>query len=163
MWNCIRRGVRLFSVDSKIFEKLVNNSLVDHLAKCGLFFISRMISGLLKQLQIFWKLYLEEVLSRATRGVALDMSKVCQSLAYCYFSRGQVLWNLRSYLALCHYLSVIGKSERFWIVSICKNMQLKMVFLKASWLVLQFFCDTLILIVWFWFWSLSKSIMNHQK
>ena len=29
--------------------------------------------------------------SRATRGVALDMSKVCQSLAYCYFSRGQVL------------------------------------------------------------------------
>ena len=29
----------LFSVVSKIFEKLVNNSIVDHLKKCGLFFV----------------------------------------------------------------------------------------------------------------------------
>ena len=30
--------VSLFSVVSKLFEKLVNNRIVDHLVKCGLFF-----------------------------------------------------------------------------------------------------------------------------
>ena len=29
--------VSLLSVDSKVFEKLVNNSIADHLKKCGLF------------------------------------------------------------------------------------------------------------------------------
>ena len=29
--------VSLFSVVSKVFEKLVNNGIVDHLGKCGLF------------------------------------------------------------------------------------------------------------------------------
>ena len=32
------RPVSLLSVVSKVFEKLVNNRLVDHLEKCGLFF-----------------------------------------------------------------------------------------------------------------------------
>ena len=31
------RRVRLLSVVSKVFEKLVNNRIVDHLEKCGLF------------------------------------------------------------------------------------------------------------------------------
>ena len=31
------RPVSLFSVVSKVFEKLVNNRIVDHLEKCGLF------------------------------------------------------------------------------------------------------------------------------
>ena len=30
--------VRLLSVVSKVFEKFVNNRIVDHLEKCGLFF-----------------------------------------------------------------------------------------------------------------------------
>ena len=32
------RPVILLSVASKVFEKLVNNRIVDHLDKCGLFF-----------------------------------------------------------------------------------------------------------------------------
>ena len=32
------RPVNLLSVVSKVFEKLVNNRIVDHLEKCGLFF-----------------------------------------------------------------------------------------------------------------------------
>ena len=32
-----RRPVSLFSVVSKVFEELVNNRIVDHLEKCGLF------------------------------------------------------------------------------------------------------------------------------
>ena len=39
--------VNLLSVVSKVFEKLVNNRIVDHLEKCGLFFISSMVLGLL--------------------------------------------------------------------------------------------------------------------
>ena len=31
------RPVSLLSVFSKVFEKLVNNEIVDHLEKCGLF------------------------------------------------------------------------------------------------------------------------------
>ena len=46
------RLVSLTSVVSKIFEKLVNIELVDHLDK-GLFLISSMVSGLLEQLLIF--------------------------------------------------------------------------------------------------------------
>ena len=45
--------VSLFSVGTKVFEKLVNNRIVDHLEKCGLFLISSMALGLLGQLKIF--------------------------------------------------------------------------------------------------------------
>ena len=53
------RPVSLLSVVSKVFEKLVNNRIVDHLEKCGLFFlISSMVLGLLDQLQIFSQIFL---------------------------------------------------------------------------------------------------------
>ena len=58
--------VSLLSVVSKIFEKLVNNRIVDHLEKCGLFLISSMVLGLLDQLQIFSQLYLIELLELLT-------------------------------------------------------------------------------------------------
>ena len=45
--------VSLLSVFSKVFEKLVNNRIVDHVDKCGLFLISSMVLGLLDQLLIF--------------------------------------------------------------------------------------------------------------
>ena len=55
-------SVSLLSVVSKVFEKLVNNRIVDHLEKCGLFLISSMVLGLFDQLQIFSQLYLIELL-----------------------------------------------------------------------------------------------------
>ena len=45
--------VSLLSVVNKVFEELVNNRIVDHLEKCGVFLISSMVLGLLDQLQIF--------------------------------------------------------------------------------------------------------------
>ena len=45
--------VSLFSVVSKVFEKLVSNKTVDHLEKLVFFLISSMVLGLLHQLQIF--------------------------------------------------------------------------------------------------------------
>ena len=64
---------------SKVFEKLVNNRVVDHLEKNGFFLISSMVLGLLDQLHIFpvvsdriaWAFNT----SGATRAVALDISK----------------------------------------------------------------------------------------
>ena len=45
-------SVNLPSLVSKVFEKLVNNSIVDHLQKCGLFLIFSLVLGLLDQQQI---------------------------------------------------------------------------------------------------------------
>ena len=59
-------SVSLLSVVSKIFEKLVNKRIVDHLEKCDLFLISSMVLGLLDQLQIFSQLYLIEFLGLVT-------------------------------------------------------------------------------------------------
>ena len=53
--------VSRFSVVSKVFEKLVNNRIVDHLEKYGLFLILGMDSVFLDQLQIFLQLYLIEL------------------------------------------------------------------------------------------------------
>ena len=58
--------ISLLSVVSKVFEKLVNNRIVDHLEKCGLFLISSMVLCLLDQLQIFSQLYLIELLGLLT-------------------------------------------------------------------------------------------------
>ena len=48
----------ILSVASKVFEKLVNNRIADHLEKCGLFLIFSMGIGCLNKLQIFLQLYL---------------------------------------------------------------------------------------------------------
>ena len=58
--------VSLISVVSKVFGKLVNNRIVDHLDKYALFLIFSMILGLLSQLQIFSQLHLIELLGLLT-------------------------------------------------------------------------------------------------
>ena len=45
--------VSLLSVVNKVFEKRVNNMVVDHLRNVAFFLISSMVLGLLDQLQIF--------------------------------------------------------------------------------------------------------------
>ena len=59
-------SVSLLSVVSKVFEKLVNNRIVDHLENCGIFSDFRYGLGLLNQLQIFWQLCLIELLGFLT-------------------------------------------------------------------------------------------------
>ena len=54
--------VSLFSVVSKVSEKLVNKMIADHLEKYGFFLISSMVLGLFDQLQMFWQLCLVELL-----------------------------------------------------------------------------------------------------
>ena len=65
---------------SKVFEKLVNNTIVDYLEKCGLssgfqygFRFSRSIADLLTVVSD--RIARAFSMSRATRAVALDISK----------------------------------------------------------------------------------------
>ena len=75
------RPLSLLSVVSKVFEKLVNNRIVDHLEKCGLFSdfqygfrSSRSTADLLTVVSD--RIARAFNRSGATRAVALDMSKV---------------------------------------------------------------------------------------
>ena len=58
--------IGLLSVVSKVFETLVNNRIVDHLEKCGIFSDFSMVLGLVDQLLIFSQLYLIELLGHLT-------------------------------------------------------------------------------------------------
>ena len=65
--------VSLLAVVSKVFEKLVNNRIVDHLEKCSFFLISSMVLGLFNQLQIFLQLYPIELLVLLTGFGLLEL------------------------------------------------------------------------------------------
>ena len=133
------RPVSLLSVVSKVFEKLVNNRIVDHLEKCGLFsdfqygfrssqstadlqtVVSDRIAGAFNR-------------SGATRAVALDISKA--------FDR---VWHA----GLLHKLKSYGISGQIFglISSFLSNRGLRVVldgkFLKGLFLVLHFSYYTL--------------------
>ena len=111
--------VSLLFVVSKLFEKLINNRIFDHLEKCGLFYdfqygfrSSRSTAGPLtvvsdRIVRVFNR-------SRATRALALDISK-----------------------AVCLFL-VIDSLMLFWMGSLHKNIQLMLQFLRAPFLVQHF-------------------------
>ena len=65
--------VSLLSVVNKVFEKLVNNKIINRLENCGLFLISSRVLGLLNQLQIFSQLYLIELLGLLTGLELLEL------------------------------------------------------------------------------------------
>ena len=85
------RPVSLLSVVSKVFDKLLNNRIVDHLEKCGLFSdfqygfrSSRSIADLLTVVSD--RIARAFNRSGATRAVALDISKAFDTVCLCWFS-----------------------------------------------------------------------------
>ena len=94
--------VSLLSVVSKVFEKLVNNRIVDHLEKCGLFsdfqYGFRSSQSTADLLTV-----VSGRIARGTRAVALDISKA--------FDR---VWHA----VLLHKLSFMGTVDwgRKWLV-----------------------------------------------
>ena len=106
------RPVSLLSVVSKVFEKLVNNRIVDHLEKCGLFSdfqysfrYSRSTADLLTVVSD--RIARAFNTSRATRAVALDISKAFDRVWHagllhklkCYGISGQILGLISSFLS----------------------------------------------------------------
>ena len=143
------RPVSLLSVVSKVFEKLVNNRIVDHLEKCGLFsdfqygfrssrstadlltVVSDRIAGAFNR-------------SGATRAVALDISKALTEFGMLVFFTNLSLMEFQvRYLALFLLFLVIGGFGLFWMGNPHKNIQLMLVFLKGLFLVLHFSYYTL--------------------
>ena len=69
--------VSLLSVVSKVFEKLKNNRIADHLEKCGLFSDFQY-----DQLQIFWQLCLMELLGLLAGLRLLELQHLIISKAF---------------------------------------------------------------------------------
>ena len=139
----------LSSLFSKAFEKLVNNIIVDHLNKCGLF------SDIWYGFRSFQST--EDLLtvasnrsvrtfnrSGATKAVALNIFKAFDRV-WC----AGLLHKLKSmeiqvrYLALLLLFSVIDAFEWFWMAGLHKNIRLMLELLKAPFLVLHFSYHTL--------------------
>ena len=107
--------VSLLSVVSKVFEKLVNNRIIDHLENCGLFLISTMVFGLLDQLQIFWQLCLIELLGLLTGLGLLEL----QHMIYPRYGTSGQMFSLISSFFSNRQLRVVldGKSSQEYPVN----------------------------------------------
>ena len=137
--------VSLLSVVSKVFEKLVNNRIVDHLEKFGLFSdfqygfrSSRSTVDLLTVVSD--RIARAFNRSEATRAVALDMTEFGMLV---FFTNLRLMEFQVRYLALFLLFLVISGFRLFWMVNLPKNIQLMLVFLKGLFLVLHFSYYTL--------------------
>ena len=133
--------VSLLSLVSKVFEKIVNNRIVDHLEKCGLFSdfqygfrSSRSTADLLTVVSD--RIVRAFNRSGATRAAALKISKAFDMLVF--FTNLSLMECQVRYLALFLLFLVIGGFELFWMGNLHKNIQLMLVFLKGLFLVLHF-------------------------
>ena len=117
------RPVILLSVVSKVFEKLVNNRIVDHIEKSCLFLISSMVLDLLDQLQIFSQSYLIELLGLLTSLGLLELwhliyPRVLTGFGMLVYSTSLSLMEFQvRYLALFLLFSEIDGFEWFWMES----------------------------------------------
>ena len=137
-----------FFLVSKVFEKLVNNRIVDHLEKCGLFSdfqygfrSSRSTADLLTVVSD--RIARAFNRSGATRAVAPDISKAFDRVWHVgllhklrsYGMSGQIFGLVSSFLS--------NSFKWFWIGSLLKNIQLIPELLKAPFMVLHFSYYTL--------------------
>ena len=120
------RPVSLLSVFSKVFKKLVNNKIVDHLEKCGLFSnfqyglkSSRSTADLLTVVSNRTARAFNR--SGATRAVALPISKTFDRVWHDGLLHKLVEFQVR-YLALFRLFSVIEDVEWFWMEILHKNI-----------------------------------------
>ena len=149
------RPVSPLSVVSKVFKKLVNNRIIDHLEKCGLFSdffygfrFTRSTADLLTVVSD--RIARGFNRSGATRAVALDMpympslsTEICM-LVFCT-NLSLMEFQVRYLAPLFLLFSVIGGFGWFWMGNLHKNIQLMLEFLKAPFLVLHFSYYTLMI------------------
>ena len=138
--------VSLLSVVSKVFEKLVNNRIVYHVEKCGLFsdFLygfrsSRSTADLLTVVsdriaKVLTDLGLLELWQLIYPGFLAGFGMLV------YFRNLSLMEFEVRYSALFLLFSVINGFDWFWMDSLHKNIQLMLEFLKGPFLVLHFLC-----------------------
>ena len=137
--------VSLLFVVSKVFEKLVNNRIVDHPEKCGLF--SDFQYGFRSS---WWTAVLLTVVSdRIAR--AFKRSGFTQTVALEFgmlvFTNSSLMEFLDRYLALIFLFSVIVGFRWSWMESLHKNIQLMLELLQPPFLGLHFSFCTLMTIL----------------
>ena len=123
------RPVSLLSVFSKVFEKIIINRIVDHLEKCCLvsdfqygFRSSRSTANLL--IVVSHRIARAFNRSRATRAVALDISKAFNRVWQAGLLQKLSLTEFQfRCLALFLFFSVIGGLGWFWMENLQKNIQ----------------------------------------
>ena len=113
------------------------------------FLIFSIVLDLLDQLQIFWQLFLIELLGLLTSLGLLELYHLIYprlstefDMLLFFTDLGLMEFQVR-YLALFFHLSVIGSFSWFWAGSLHKNIQLMLEFLKGSILDLLFSYYTL--------------------
>ena len=120
--------VSLFSVVSKVFDKFVNNQLVDHLRKCGLF------SAFQYGLRSFWST--ADLLTDASNGVSRDFNRsgATRAVLLGIFKAFDKVWHAvllhkpksckisGQYLALFCLVLLIDSFKWFCMVSPHKNI-----------------------------------------
>ena len=115
------RSVSLLSVVSKVFEKLVNNRIVEQREMWSFFLNSSMVLGLLDQLPIFSQLYLIELLGLLTGLGLLELWHLIYPKLLTGFDMLVFFTNLsfmefqERYLGLFLLFSVIDDFEGFWM------------------------------------------------
>ena len=131
---------------SKVLEKLVNNRIVDHLEKCGLFsdfqygfMFSRSTADLLTVVSA----RIDRAFNRrgATRAVALNPRLSTGFGVLVFFTNLNVMEFQVRYLALFFLFSVIDGFRWFWMGSLHKNIQLMLEFFKSPTLFLLYIND----------------------
>ena len=137
----------LLSVDSKVFEKLVNNRIVDQLETCGLFSDSQYGFKSSQSTADILTLVSDRIgrafnRSGATQAVTLDTSKAFDRVWH-----AGPLHKLKSYGISCQIFGLFllfSVTDSFKWFFLHKNMQLMLEFFKAPFLVLHLSCYTLI-------------------
>ena len=137
----------LLSVDSKVFEKLVNNRIVDQLEICGLFSDFQYGFKSSQSTADILTLVSDRIgrafnRSGATQAVTLDTSKAFDRVWH-----AGPLHKLKSYGISCQIFGLFllfSVTDSFKWFFLHKNMQLMLEFFKAPFLVLHLSCYTLI-------------------
>ena len=137
----IYRPVNLLSVVSKVFEKLANNMMVDHLDKCGLFpdfqydFRSSRATGALLKVSCLIQLLGLLTGLRPVELLHLKYPRLLTELGLLVLFTNLILMEFQvRYLALFLLFSVIGSFGKFLMGSFHKSIQLMLEFLKVhSW------------------------------
>ena len=134
--------VSLLSVVSEVFEKLLNNRIIDHLEKCVFsdfqygFRSWRSTANLLT--------VVSDIIARAfnrsgaTWAVALDLSKAFDRSGHTGLLRKCLMEFQVRYLPVFRHFSVIDGFRWFWMENLENNIQLLLEFPNGPFLVLHF-------------------------